>query len=244
MANLEDTLHNLNTYHTLAQVLSQLSQDDRDYQLILATGDIAHRPNLAVYQHFYQWLTAYQLPLHWLPGNHDDAKLMQQVKKIKAMPGVAKTDLLKSVLIANWQLILLDSTVPGQVAGQLNQQQLSILNKQLAIHPQRFALIALHHQPVTIGTPWLDTIGLINASELFQVIDCNPQVKGIIWGHVHQGFDKQRQGVRLLAAPSTCFQFKPGSPTFALDDDCQPGYRWLELATDGNIATGICRVTQ
>mgnify|MGYP000213876501 CR=1 FL=1 len=32
-----------------------------------------------------------------------------------------------------------------------------------------------------------------------------------LFGHVHQQFDVRRKGVRLMAVPSTCAQFKPAS---------------------------------
>jgi Icc protein len=47
--------------------------------------------------------------------------------------------------------------------------------------------------------------------------------------------------VLYLGSPSTCIQFHPVSHEFKLDD-CNPGYRWLELATNGELRTGIKRV--
>jgi Icc protein len=45
-------------------------------------------------------------------------------------------------------------------------------------------------------------------------------------------------GVRYMATPATCAQFKPRSDDFALDDK-PPGYRVLELMPDGSIATEV-----
>jgi Icc protein len=63
----------------------------------------------------------------------------------------------------------------------------------------------------------------------------------VLWGHVHQEIDWQRNGVRLLASPSTCVQFAAGSEKFRACDK-PPGYRWLELHGDGRIGTGVSRV--
>lgn len=60
-------------------------------------------------------------------------------------------------------------------------------------------------------------------------------------GHIHQEFDRQRGPLRLLASPSTCVQFAPGSSDFTLDR-LAPGYRWLRLHDDGRLETGISRV--
>ncbi|MNJ82082.1 3',5'-cyclic adenosine monophosphate phosphodiesterase CpdA [compost metagenome] len=47
--------------------------------------------------------------------------------------------------------------------------------------------------------------------------------------------------MRLLASPSTCIQFEPGSEDFKVGEQA-PGYRWLRLHTDGSIDTGVSRV--
>ncbi len=76
-------------------------------------------------------------------------------------------------------------------------------------------------------------------------MSCYPQVKGLLWGHVHQSLDKDYPTafgqLQLMATPSTCIQFKPKSSYFALDAK-QPGYRLLELKPDGSILTNVYRV--
>jgi Icc protein len=92
-----------------------------------------------------------------------------------------------------------------------------------------------------VGSPWLDEIRLNNAEDLFAILDHQPQVRGLVFGHIHQAFSAERKGVALLGAPSTCIQFLPGSQDFALDA-ATPGFRWLELHPDGGIDTGIERI--
>jgi Icc protein len=58
---------------------------------------------------------------------------------------------------------------------------------------------------------------------------------------VHQEFRAVRDGLLLLASPSTCVQFAPGSDTFRLDERA-PGLRWLELGADGSLETRVERV--
>ncbi|MNG26033.1 3',5'-cyclic adenosine monophosphate phosphodiesterase CpdA [compost metagenome] len=48
--------------------------------------------------------------------------------------------------------------------------------------------------------------------------------------------------MRLLASPSTCVQFAPGSEDFCVGNEA-PGYRWLRLMRDGRVETGVSRVT-
>ncbi len=42
----------------------------------------------------------------------------------------------------------------------------------------------------------------------------------------------------MMSTPSTCAQFLPNSDDFALDSR-PPGYRWLELSSDGSISTRV-----
>jgi Icc protein len=96
----------------------------------------------------------------------------------------------------------------------------------------------MHHQPLPMGSTWLDGVGLRDSAAFLRVIDAHPQVRGVVWGHVHQASDRMRNDVRYLSTPSTCSQFKPGSDFFALDHR-PPGLRWLDLRADGGIDTEI-----
>lgn len=63
----------------------------------------------------------------------------------------------------------------------------------------------------------------------------------LLWGHIHQEFDRQHGPLRLLALPSICVQLAPGSNDSTLDR-LVPGYRWLRLHDDGCLKTGISQV--
>ena len=89
-----------------------------------------------------------------------------------------------------------------------------------------------------MASRWLDRVGLTNAAEFLRVIDGHRNVRAIVWGHVHQNYDALRQGVRLLATPSTCAQFLPNADEFAVDRR-PPGYRTLELHADGSLLTEV-----
>ena len=106
----------------------------------------------------------------------------------------------------------------------------------------RPVLVSLHHHPVSVGCEWLEPIGLRNPEALFAVLERYPQVRALVWGHVHQELDQYRGTVRLLASLSTCVQFAPSSKEFQVDHEA-PGYRWLRLHADGRLETGVSRVT-
>jgi Icc protein len=85
---------------------------------------------------------------------------------------------------------------------------------------------------------WLDGVGLQNGAAFMALLRRFPQVRGVVFGHVHQAYDAMHDGVRLLATPSTCSQFKPGSDDFALDAR-PPAWRRLALHPDGDLETSL-----
>ena len=235
---LNETFLGINTEHYFLAVLELAWAENGAFDLIMITGDLAQNPSQESYQPILQHLEATHTPCICLPGNHDDAQLMQQI---------FNTSLIschKQILLGNWQLIFLNSQIKGASGGRLSNQELCFLDNCLNNHPDHHALIAVHHHCLETKSSWMDTMMIENNSELWAVIDKYPKVKVIINGHIHQLMDIEHQGVRVLGTPSTCFQFKPSSPTFSLDDLAAPGYRQITLSPSGNIETFISRLPE
>lgn len=224
-----------NTRRTLDLVLELARETFWPVDRILLTGDLVHDESRDGYRYLARRLAELAVPCLCLPGNHDALAVMAE----RLDGGALST--LPAVRCEGWNLVLLDSTVPGHNGGHLGDAELARLDDRLRAEPQRHALICLHHQPVPVGSRWIDAMALDNRAAFFAVIDRHPQVRGVLWGHVHQDFTSHHRGVLLLGSPSTCVQFLPGSHVFALDERT-PGFRWLELHPDGRIDTGIERI--
>jgi Icc protein len=141
----------------------------------------------------------------------------------------------------NWRIILLDSVVPGRDGGLLGEGELTRLEIALQERPTQHALIALHHHPVPMAAPPMDNIGLENADRLWAIIDRHANVRGVLWGHIHNEFTGQYRECLLLGTPSTCFQFRLGAEQITIADR-PPAYRRLVLASDGDIRTEVVEV--
>jgi Icc protein len=94
-------------------------------------------------------------------------------------------------------------------------------------------MVCLHHPPVDMGSAWLDTVGLRNGKEFLQTVQSLGRVRLAVFGHVHQPYDQEHHGIRIIGTPSTCRQFLPGSDDFAVDDR-PPAYRRITLHGDGS----------
>ena len=236
LPDLDETFLGINTEHYFHAVLELAFAEHDHFDLILLTGDLAQHPCPVSYQRILNSLEVYNTPCICLPGNHDDYELMQQIFN------TGLVSCRKQVFLENWQLICLNSQIPGEPGGRLSKQELLFLEDCLITNPNHHALIAVHHHCLETKSAWMDTMMIKNSQDLLAIIKQYPQTKAITTGHIHQVMDITTGEVRVLGTPSTCFQFTPESKTFSLDITA-PGYRLIELYADGRIESGITRLS-
>jgi Icc protein len=234
-ASRSGCLLGVNTDQSLDAAIHSVLAEDRSPDLVLATGDLVHDGSADGYQRIREQFLRLAAPVYCLPGNHDEGTALRNYLQHECVGWREKASW------GNWVIIFLDSTIAGSDAGHLLESELQRLDSTLNGAPNSHALVCLHHQPLPIGSRWLDSMAVDNPDSFFSVIDRHAQVRGILWGHVHQRYESQRHNVKLIATPSTCIQFAPGSDEFAVDP-IAPGYRWLRLHPDGEIETEVVRL--
>ena len=229
----------VNTQASFSQVLSEIQQQQYDYDLVSATGDLVQDNSDEGYLRFRKEVKALNNKMvFWIPGNHDFQPKMFEILKEETVS--AK----KHILLGDkWQILLLDSQVQGVPHGQLEAEELDWLKLKLQEYPERYSLVVLHHHLLSTGSAWLDQHNLRNANELAEVLAPFKHVKALLYGHIHQQVDSEWLGYQVMATPSTCIQFKADSNTFALDV-VQPGWREIDLHADGHIETRVKRIQQ
>ena len=202
---------------------------------LLHSGDLVHDGSAAAYQRVHAGLAGLGLPGRVIPGNHDDRALLQAT----FASGAVNTA--RCLQLGEWCVIGLDSLQPGEVAGHLERAELDGLDRALASKASRYYLIALHHPPFAVATPWLDAIGLDNPGPLLERVAADRRIRAIVCGHVHMAHDGRLEGCRTLTTPATAAQFLAGAEGFAIDTG-PPAFRWLDLRADGGIDTGVVRL--
>ncbi|WOJ92536.1 3',5'-cyclic-AMP phosphodiesterase [Congregibacter variabilis] len=224
----------LDTDYSLQAVVDLANKEYPKPDFVLGTGDLADSGAGDAYRRLIGYFDQVSPEHFWLPGNHDLRDVMIEVGGAERVPG--------EIRVGAWQIVMLDSQLPGEVGGHLGRPELQRLEECLnaGAEAQLHTLICLHHQPVPIGCEWLDEQMVSDADSFFEILGRYPRVRGLLWGHVHQELDKYREDLRLLCTPSTCVQFLPGQQDFAVDTQA-PGYRWLELDADGAIRTDVSR---
>jgi Icc protein len=223
-------LRGVQTDSSLQTVLDAAFASVPDYSAVLVTGDLV-QDDSAGYLRFRSYFGSLDKPVLCIPGNHDEPEAMR--RELRGAP----FQICGSHEVGDWQFIMLDSYHPGNVGGRLTAQELARLDAALR-GCGKHAMVCLHHQPVDMGSRWLDTVGLAEPEAFWRVIDAHAHVRAVVWGHVHQVYDGNRGGVRLFATPSTGAQFLPLSERYAVDKT-PPAYRQFELHPDGAIDTTV-----
>ena len=219
------------TAETLARCVRHARRRHPRPDAVLLTGDLVH-DDPGGYALLRRQFEDGDAPVHCIPGNHDDpADVSGALDGPPFVHDFARR-------YGAWMVVMLDSTIAGEHGGHLDAEELARLDVALGAQPDAHALVCLHHHPVPHGSAWLDGLMLDNAADFFAILARHGNARGIAWGHTHQPFEGTHGRIRLMGTPSTCMQFTQNADEFAVDDR-PPAYRWLELAADGGIETGI-----
>ncbi len=225
------------TADSLQSVLDHYSLADWRAHRVLVTGDVIQDDSAAAYDRFRDLLLPLKMRIHCVPGNHDIRDLMRPVCARPPFSYCAFEE------IGNWLLIGLDSCVKGEAGGAVSAEELERLSDTVMQSAAKHVMVFLHHPPIPMGSKWLDSVGMANGDEVLERLRSLGRVRVLTFGHVHQEYDDEYEGIRILATPSTCRQFAPGSDEFAVDDR-PPGYRRIELGAQGDVTTDVIWVDQ
>lgn len=229
--------------HALAETHRQLQAEGLLPDRLLISGDLCQDESWGGYRRLAEALAdspfaALEPPL-LLAGNHDNALALRAALGREAVLAPARLDW------GTWQVLLLDSHLPGQVGGRLGPRQLEWIAAQLP-RSQRPLLVAVHHPPVAIGDAGMDAIGLQDGEALLELLRGCERWRGLLFGHIHQhwrgatALADGRRRVPLLGCPSTLCAFGPVQPC-PLGRAQEPGGRLLELGGDGELRERLLR---
>ncbi len=239
--------------HALFEAHRQLETAGLRPDRLLISGDLCQDESWGGYRRLAEALAASPFadlkPPLLLPGNHDHALALRAALGRQAVLAPALLDW------GNWQLLLLDSHLPGQVGGRLGPRQLDWLAAQLP-RSERPLLVAVHHPPVAIGDAGMDAIGLEDGEALRSLLRRCGRWRGLVFGHIHQHWSGQhwsgqhwsgqptladgKRSVPLLGCPSTLCAFPAVQPC-PLGRAQDPGGRLLELGRDGDLRQFLLR---
>jgi 3',5'-cyclic-AMP phosphodiesterase len=191
----------VDTAKALERCVAALNEFTPAPDFVVISGDLADTPTAEEYDHLKRLLAPLKLPFASIPGNHDSREMMRA-----AFPASnyaqSSGPLDQRIEIAGLDLLLLDSSVPGEPHGRLDPATLEWLDATLASSLQRPALLFLHHPPFRAGILHMDRQNLFNADGLALIVRRHPRVRLVATGHVHRATLTMFAGVPTTICPA------------------------------------------
>lgn len=226
-ADSDGSLRGTVTHASLKRALDHYRAGSWQADRVVVTGDLIQDDSAAAYDRFRELMLPLNMRIHCVPGNHDIRELMRPVCCAPPFSYCAYEE------FGDWLMVGVDSCETEDAGGFVTAEELERLAGIVERSAARHVMIYLHHPPVKMGSAWLDTVGLRNGEQFLQHAAALNRVRLVIFGHVHQDLETDCDGMRIIATPSTCRQFLPGSDEFAVDDR-PPAYRRITLRSDGS----------
>ena len=201
-------------------------EDSHDADMIFLTGDISQDETVESYRKIVHDLSNLNLPVYWIPGNHDNLARLESVF-LNAKYFRRKLNL----SLPRWHLIFLNTKIDGRDDGQLSLSELKMLKESIAVAKtdQKIAII-MHHHPAPVGTPLIDNYILKNTKDFWDIISIT-KVELIICGHVHGDYCFKHNNVMIESSPATCLQWEKGTKDLKIN--MKIGYKVYYFEQDG-----------
>lgn len=193
-------------------ILARIRATELTPAFILITGDLVNNGQVAEYHTLNRLLPALQsfgAPVLMGMGNHDARLPFRQLILGEASTAEPRP-YYHSTLINGVNVIMLDSQVPNEVHGYLDEAQLAWLADELAKPVAVGHLIALHHPPVSSTVALLEPLGLHNADALAAVVARHENVLGILSGHIHYNHVARFANTISFTTPAVLYTIDPG----------------------------------
>lgn len=218
----------------LLQALLHIEQHIKGEKILIVTGDLVSDITPKTYAILSTIFNQFTGQVYIIPGNHDDPTY---IKKYIVGQNIHHSAYLQ---LANWKLILLDSSVSGIKlgSGKLSASELQRLELNLNQKPVSNTLIFMHHPPVLFGAKWFQEICLENADEFHAITKGRKEIKAIIFGHAHTQWSNTIDGQRYICCPSTWRQMDHNNDEIAVYSNLPGGYNWYQLGEDGTFQFG------
>ncbi|WP_399924503.1 metallophosphoesterase [Streptomyces kanamyceticus] len=220
-------------------VMEYLNALPYDLDAVIVTGDIADHAAPSEYEAARE-LLATRHPLLTCPGNHDDRAAFRA--HLLGEPA-STAPVNHSRTTPRFTLALCDTSVPGEDHGRLADETLTWLTNTLAAAPAEVpALIAFHHPPTTLHTPYVDEIRQFDEARLAALTARHPNITAFLAGHAHTPAATTFADRPLLVAPGVVSTLRlPWEPqthaTHHVHRDLPPAVAFHVLDETGRLTT-------
>ncbi|WP_157964576.1 metallophosphoesterase family protein [Algibacillus agarilyticus] len=214
-----------NPFVNLTTALDYLFLRQHQYHAILITGDLVQEITPETYTLLNKVIADYdwQLPFICIAGNHDDKVLMQTYLTAPVFSWQWP------FLLGDWALVHVDSTIPMQAKGLIDNQKI----KQLPNLSSLFTLVVLHHHLQPCHS-FMDKYIAEYDDEFMNWLSALPNKKSIVHGHIHSSRHYRFMDVDVYACPATSIEYLHDRPAFEIGR-LTPGLNELVLQSNGDL---------
>lgn len=235
-AKKTDTLNGVNVYDTFMSVMASVETLKKPEDVLVFTGDLTEDETAKSYKRLRKVLKEKNYKAYFIPGNHDDYKLLKSKLKKYSLGFATQFIELEECVVA-----FLNSTKKGEVKGELSQKQYQVVAEanQHSEKVKKPLIVFVHHHLFPVNG-FMDRYIVEESQDSLKKITANSNLKAVFCGHVHQEQEIEIDGVKFYSTPSTCYQLTPGCTDFSLSEDL-PGFRVIDISTDA-LSTEVVRV--
>lgn len=187
--------------HRLRAVIQRLAEGPNRPDLLLMSGDMTEFGDAPSYARLAGMVRDCPFPVAPMVGNHD-----MRAPLLEAFPDCPRNNgfVQYALDIGTLRVLVLDTLEEGRHGGAFCEARAAWLAGELAAHPDRPTLIAMHHPPFESGIAWLDSDErepwIVRLAET--VRGC-PQIRGIVAGHLHRTIHALWEGIPVTVTGST-----------------------------------------
>lgn len=200
---------------------------------VIITGDITNCGTPEEYAMARRILSLLDHPTYLIPGNHDDnANMLDGLADFANYLGTDPQAIHYVIDDFPIRLVFIDSSVDGELHGELRKETLDWLATILEAQPMKQTIIFMHHHPHPTGCVHMDLIRCLNGERLLELLEDFTQVTRIYCGHTHRTIFHQVESLIICTAPSACHQvpFDTKDPTgfYSLEPPSMLMHRYAE----------------
>ncbi|MGF0114691.1 phosphodiesterase [Promicromonospora sp. Marseille-Q5078] len=190
----------------LAALFEGFARSDATPEAIIFTGDLADAGDPAAYRRLRELVEPAAARIGaqviWVMGNHDERGAFRAGLLDEDATDLAPIDRVFDV--NGLRIIAIDTTVPGQHYGEISDEQLAWLARELETPAPDGTLVALHHPPVPSPLGLIALVELRDQDRLAEVLR-GTDVRGVLGGHLHYSTHSTFAGIPVSVASATCY---------------------------------------
>lgn len=203
---------------------------------VIFTGDTVQHGQAEEYAWLRELLAPLEAPLYLVPGNRDDNDTLCEFFSRKDYLPTSDGFLHYEIDAHDVRLVAIDSTAVGERKGRFCAARQARLENVLSEHPNRATLLFIHHPPFDVGDHYVGGYRQPDERDaLEKIVMGNPQIVGLLCGHVHWHVEREWAGTQARIMPSIAVDVRKGID----ENEAQgrPMYLLHRISTDTRLVS-------